>query len=292
MVAYHHLTGDLFYRFHEIERNYSQWQNGFFTEGSNWGWPKGGSRTVALMKRLFLKGPEFLLVNSAFLFLPLLGIIACVHAFSWKDRTFLIPSIWLITLLLMFNFASSSRASYSPLPLFERYFYPVIFPSVLLVSGLLGRLICPDESGEEVRRERMFWGAVLISCVLVVGGASLYWQERLPLKWTSEIRAISSIIKPSSRLYADSLTLRGLEFFGGYPPHTTWLDFEAVDSTDDIQAGSLVMVNSRYLQWLNINKGMWLSKSSGYKSHGFYEHPPLSWKKMFENGNAVLYEVR
>ncbi|MDF0665638.1 MAG: glycosyltransferase family 39 protein [Nitrospira sp.] len=292
MVAYHHLTGNWLYRFDEIERNYGQWQNGFFTEGSSFGWPKGGSRTVALMKRLFMKGPEFLLLNSAFLFLPLLGIIACFHAFYWKDRAFLIPSLWLITLLLMFNFASSSRAAYSPVPLFERYFYPVIFPSVLLVSGFLGKLIFPDGSGQGIDRERRFWGGVLISFVLVVGGASLYWQERVPLKWTSEIRAISGMIKPSSHLYSDLLTLRGLEFFGGYPPHTAWVDFEEIDSIEEIQPGSLVMVNSRYLRWLDINKGMWLSKSSGYKNHEFYEHPPLLWKKLFENGNAVLYEVR
>lgn len=292
MVAYHHLTEDWLYRFHEIERNYSQWQNGFFAEGSNWGWPEGGSRTVALMKRLFIKGPEFLLVNSAFLFLPLLGIIACVHALYWKDRSFLIPSIWLVTLLLMFNFASSSRASYSPLPLFERYFYPVIFPSVLVVSGLLGKLIFPNKTENEIDKERRFWGGALIAFVLAVGGASLYWQERVPSKWGSEVRAISRIINPSSRLYADPLTLRGLEFFGGYPRHTAWFDFEGIESREEIQAGSYVMVNSRYLQWLNLNKGMWLSKSSGYKYHEFYEHPPLSWKKVFENGNAVLYEVR
>jgi hypothetical protein len=192
----------------------------------------------------------------------------------------------------MFNFSSSSLSSYAPLPLFERYYYPILFPSVLLAAAFLGKLIHNNGRPEDgTNKERCFWGMVLASFLVVVGGASFYWQERAPIKWTSEVRALRNVVTPSSPLYSDTLTLRGLEFFAGYPPHTAWVDFDAINALEEIRPGSFVMVNRRYLEWLNRNKGMWLSKSSGYKNHEFYEHPPSSWKRILENGNAVLFEV-
>lgn len=292
MVVYRNVTGDWLFRFHEIERNYHQWENGFFSEGSDFGWPRGGSRTIALIKRIVLTGPAFILLNNQFMFLPLLGFIASIHAVYWRDRAFVIPSLWLLTLFLMFNCSSSSVASYSPLPLFNRYFYPILFPAILLTSGLLGKLIFHDDETEgSIHGERRFWGAMVISFIVLSGGSHLYWQERAPSTWTSEVRAIRNIVKPSSSFYSDILTVRGLEFFSGYPAHTAWVDFEGVNSMEEMQPGSLVLVNRRYIGWLNKNGGMWLSKRSGYKKHEFYDHPPQSWKKIFENGNAVLYEV-
>jgi 4-amino-4-deoxy-L-arabinose transferase-like glycosyltransferase len=292
MIVYQNVMGDWLFRFHEIERNYHQWENGFFSEGSDFGWPKGGSHTIALIKRIVITGPAFILLNSQFIFLPLLGIIASIHALYWKDRAFVLPSVWLITLLLMFNCSSSSVTSYSPLPLFNRYFYPILFPAIVLTSGLLGNLICHDhETAGSIHRERRFWGVMLISFLVLIGGGQLYWQERTPLTWTSEVRAIGSIVKPSSYFYSDILTIRGLEFFSGYPAYTAWIDFEELKSMEEMQPGSLVLVNRRYIAWLNKNGGMWLSKRSGYKKHEFYDHPPQSWKRIFENENAVLYEV-
>ena len=292
MIVYGNLTGDFMLRFHEIERNYRQWENSFFTEGSDFGWPKGSSRAVALIKRLFISGPTFLFLNSYFLFLPLVGLVAAIHAAYWKDRSFLIPSVWFITLFLMFNFSSSSVASYSPLPLFERYFYPILFPSIVLASALLGKLMFQDQSvAREIRRERSFWGVLVITLLLIFGGPYVYWGYRTPLTWTHEVRDIVHIVKPSSPFYSDILTLRMLEFFSGYPVQTSWIDFESINSTGELKPGSMVMVNKRYIAWLDKNGGMWLSKRSGYRKHEFYDHPPQTWRRIYESSNAVLYQL-
>ena len=57
MIVYYTITGDLLFRFHEVERNYRQLENGFFTEGSKFGWAKGDSYYKALLKRLFFNRP-------------------------------------------------------------------------------------------------------------------------------------------------------------------------------------------------------------------------------------------
>jgi hypothetical protein len=85
---------------------------------------------------------------------------------------FLMPSPWLVTLLLMFNFSSSSLSSYMPVALFERYFLLIIFPSTILASGLVAKLIFGgvDRLEGEVQRERRFWGLLLaIALFMVVG---------------------------------------------------------------------------------------------------------------------------
>jgi 4-amino-4-deoxy-L-arabinose transferase-like glycosyltransferase len=294
MAVYHSNTGDWLFRLHEIERNYRQWENAFFTEGSDFGWPKGTSRMFALFKRLFVTGPAFVFANSYFLFVPLFGLVGCLYAWYWRDRTFLLPGIWLMTLFLMFNFSTSSFSSYSPLPLFNRYFYPILFPSVILTAGLLGRLMFSDGSVQNngLQRERVFWGGLLSVFLLFMGGMGVYWEDRVGQPWTAEVRAVSKMVQPSTTLYADVLTIRGLEFFQQYPRQTNWVDFESLKSPEVVCAGSLVLVNPRYIAWLNKNGGMWLSKRSGYKSHDFYERAPETWKRIYEHAGVVLYEAQ
>ena len=98
-------------------------------------------------------------------------------------------------------------------------------------------------------------------------------------------------VKPSSPFYSDILTLRMLEFFSGYPVQTSWIDFESINSTGELKPGSMVMVNKRYIAWLDKNGGMWLSKRSGYRKHEFYDHPPQTWRRIYESSNAVLYQL-
>jgi len=111
MSIYYSLTGDWMFRFHEIERNYKQCLDGFFFKGSRWGWQTGGDYSQALLNRLFVTGPKMIFFNNQFLYLPLLGLLASLVALYRKDKSFLFPAVWLITLCLMFNFASSSLSN-------------------------------------------------------------------------------------------------------------------------------------------------------------------------------------
>jgi 4-amino-4-deoxy-L-arabinose transferase-like glycosyltransferase len=294
MTFYRALTGDFLFRFHEIERNYRQLENGFFTEGSDFGWQKGESYARALMKRLFISGPALLLLQFEFMLLPLIGLVACLHGWYWKDRSFVVPSLWLVTVLLMFNFSSTSSASYMPLALFHRYFYLIVFPSVVLAAGLIGKLLFSGaaSSSQDLHGERRFWGLMLACAILLMGAYLAQGSLRSsPSAWAMEVRSLGSMIKPSSPLYTDTLSIRGLAFFAGFPGKTAWTDFAHVESQDDIRPGSLVLVNKAYIEWLNKNGGMWLSPRSGYRKHSFYEAPPPSWKKIWQSDSARLYRV-
>jgi hypothetical protein len=293
-TAYLSVTGDPFFRFHEIERNYRELENGFFTEGSDFGWQKGESYARALAKRVLVSGPGLLLLDYAFLFLPLVGLIAALHGWYTKDKRFAIPSLWLVTLLVMFNFSSTSVSSYVPMALFHRYFYLIIFPSVVLSAGLIGKLLFQRDAGPDdaVRRERRFWGVALATALLLAGGYHLQSALRSsPSAWASEVRTLSSTIGPSTRLYTDTLSIRGFEFMRGYAGPAKWTDFADIASSDEIQPGSLVLVNRAYIEWLNRNGGMWLSPRAGYRKHAFYEKVPSSWQEVWRNGNARMYRV-
>jgi 4-amino-4-deoxy-L-arabinose transferase-like glycosyltransferase len=294
VIIYLYLTGDPVFRFHEIERNYRELENGFFTKGSSFGWREGESYARAVVKRLLIGGPNLVLLNSYFLFLPLIGLIAAFHGWYSKDKAFLIPSLWLVTLVLMFNFASSSLSSYMPVALFDRYFYPIIFPSIVLASGLIGKLIFGGGQApvDDVQRERRFWGALVAGALLLTGGYHAQSAVRSPAStWASEFRDLRSFVQPASLLYTDTLSRRGLGFYWGYPAETKWIDFADVDSADQIRPGSLVLINTAYVDWLNRNAGMWLSPSTGYRNHDFYQNPPDSWNRIWQKGTARLYLV-
>jgi 4-amino-4-deoxy-L-arabinose transferase-like glycosyltransferase len=293
MVVYWSLTGDPLFRFHEIERNYRLIENGFFTQGSAFGWQEGESYARAVAKRLIVDGPAMLLFQYEFLFIPLIGLVAACHAWYSKDRAFLVPSLWLVGLLLMFNFSSTSVSSYMPAPLFHRYFYMIIFPSVVLAAGFVAKLVERAEGDpHEAWRERRFWGLLMAFVLLML--SAYYVQGALrssPSSWSAEVRVLSAKIGPSSRLYTDTLSIRGMEFFLKYPSKTQWTDFSEVKSLDEVGAGSIVLVNKAYIEWLNRNAGMWLSPKTGYARHGFYEEPPSSWHQVWLSGNARLYRV-
>ena len=295
MIIYHNITGDWLFRFHEIERNYLQWGDGFFSEGSRWGWGVGGSYWKALAKRLLLTGPKMIFQNNLFLFMPLFGLIACFHALYWKDKSFFIPALWMISLCLMFNFSSSSLSSYMPLALFHRYLYPILLPSILLAAGLIGILVHRENERFETYKERFFWGIVLAVLVMVIGGYQTFRNIRGigPTKaWTSEVRTVSNLLTPDEQIYTDFISKRGLEFFWHYPEKMKVINFEGMKSPEGIPAGSFVLTNRRYANWLDINSGMWLSDSSGYKKPEFFDQPPPSWKRVWGNANAALYHVR
>lgn len=295
VAVYQALTGDLLFRFHEVERAYAQLENGFFSEGSDWGWQVGESRTVALLRRLFLTGPAFLLWNDGISYLPVLGLIGVLYGWLRRDRSFLIPSLWLVTLLLMFNFGSSSTSTYTPLALFTRYLHPLLFPSALLAGGLIAKQVHAG-FGSLRRREIPFGqgtGVLAVGIILWTVARPLCWSLRDPdhLWWTEEVRELSHQIGPDTPLYSDTLSLRGFEFFGGYPKENRWTDFQRVQSANEVEPGSLVLINPRYLEWLERNRGMWLSRREGYQTHAFFDTPPSSWVEVWENDNASLFRV-
>jgi hypothetical protein len=109
--------------------------------------------------------------------------------------------------------------------------------------------------------------------------------------WTSEVQALSVTVKPQTVTYADTLTLRALEFFSGYPATTAWTDFEQVRSGDVVVPGSFVVINSQYIQWLDRRGGIWGARRSGYRQHSFYSNPPDGWRPVWQNGHVSVYRA-
>ena len=285
--------GDFMLRMHENERSFQQTRSYLFYEGSRFGWPVGGSRATALVKRLFLTGPSILFADSRFLFLPLFGLLAAARAFVWKDKAFTIPAIWMLSLIAMFNFASPSFASYTPLVLLHRYLLPMVLPAVLLTAGLVDRLLARDPAAAPaVRRERLFWGSAVAASLVVICGYYTFREVRghAGIRPMYETRDVSAFVRPSDRVYTDPMTHKVLEFYWAYPAATRLVDFEGMQA-DAITPGSFVLVDTNRLKWLDVNVSMWLTEDYGYHAPAFAGRPPESWQPIWRNQYTTLYRV-
>ena len=56
--------------------------------------------------------------------------------------------VWLISLLLMYNFMTTSFRSYRPLRFDDRYLYPILMPSLILMGLFLSKLLVGECSPE------------------------------------------------------------------------------------------------------------------------------------------------
>lgn len=281
-LIYWRFTEDFFYRFHELERNYEVTKTWFFYKGSIMGWITG-SYWLALVKRL-LKGPLIIFANTNFGLVTLSALVACGYAAFRRMKQFAFLGLWFISLVLMFNFASSSLTSYRPLPLFDRYMYMLLFPAVLLTAGLIDALISSRQGFRgELESEKFFWGstvAIGIAVVCLLGFLSNFRSGAGPASPVE--RVVGNILRPTDTVYTDSRTARVLEFFWGYPkkPHT--VDFEGME-TKDISTGSFVLINRRKVDFLGF--------AYGYKAPKFYREAPSHWRLKWKESKAELYEI-
>jgi 4-amino-4-deoxy-L-arabinose transferase-like glycosyltransferase len=294
MLVYYAQRGDFLLRMHENERSFEQTRSYLFYEGSRFGWPVGGSHMKALLKRLFLDGPSVIFLNEQSLFLPFFGLIAAAHAFHWRDRSFLIPALWMLTLAFMYNFASCSLSAYTPLVLLDRYLHPIMLPAAVLTGGFIAKLLAAKDetTSQDGSRERFFWG-MAIACL--VATTSLYFAFRQirdrSSSWTIyEIRRLSGLVKPTDKVYTDPLSGKALEFFWKYPQETKTIDFEGMRA-DEIEPNSFVLADKVRVNWLKVNVSMWLTKDYGYREPEFLTRPPESWKRVWQNRHATLYKV-
>jgi 4-amino-4-deoxy-L-arabinose transferase-like glycosyltransferase len=282
---------DFLTRMHENERSFVQTKAYLFYEGSRFGWPVGGSRAFALVKRLFLEGPATFFLNPEFLFLPLFGLVGAARAVFWRDARFTVPAVWMLSLIVMFNFASPSFQSYTPLVLLHRYLLPVLLPAAILVAGLLVRLFQPSGAGPD-RRERLFWGLLTSAALLVICGYLTLREVRdfSTIRPVYETGLPAALIAPQDTVYTDPLTQKSLEFQWKYPSATRIVDFEGA-RTAAVVPGSFVLLDHHRLRWLDVNVSMWLTSDYGYHEPEFAEAVPPSWQVLWRNAHATLYRV-
>lgn len=292
MAFYAARVGDPLYRLSAMELNYSMYPEFFFAEGSRFGFEPGVSYWKALAKRLVLTGPMAILLEPGFLFLPALGVVATLYGLFWRDERFRFPALLFGSLVVMFNFMSTSFQSYQPLPVFSRYFYSLVPAAAVLVGGMLGCLLFRSEArstGEN--REAVFWGGLLSTVMLVV---TLYHGVFRPLRdkqplWTSAEKSLASVLQPDDVIYTDPLSRNGLEFYWRYPATMNITNVNGL-ADDAIPCDSYVLVNPSYVDWLELNRGMWLTLG-GFEAPSTFREPPPEWSEIWANHNARLYEV-
>ena len=294
MAVYHRFTGDWLFHFHETERNYHQYPNAFFVSGSSLTMPNQRSYLAAVVRRLVLEGPSTIFLHSQLLYLPLLASVVCLHALYWRNRTYFVPGLWFASLVIMFNFASSSLSSYVPLILFERYLYQILLPAVVVVSGFLATLFFDASTGHDLaaRRERQFWGMLLAVALLLVSAEKNYSNRKFSPGWASAVRTLGTSLRPSDRLYTDALSIRGLEFFWKYPPRMNVVNFEDMNAASPLRAGDYVLINETYLDWLVTMAGWWPTKGTTYEKPVIVKQPPATWETVWKSGNATLFRVK
>ena len=279
--VYHRHIGDFLYRLHETERNYQANSTWFFVEGGHTGWRKGHYWT-GLAARLLRDGPATTFADADLGFVTVAAALAAVYA-AWKRlRSFLFPGLWFLSLVFMFDCASSSLSSYRPLTPAGRELYPLLLPAVALTAGFIETLLGANGSPlDELARERRFWGAVIAAGVALTCATGLYRNVRLGIGSPVE-RSIATVISPRDPVYTDSRTAEVMKFFWHYPETTRTSDFEHL-RVDQVNPGAYVLINRSRVEILN--------EFYGYVPPDFYAKPPSEWEATWRGDRAELYRT-
>ncbi len=288
LVYYLH-TGDLLYRYHVTERSYqvaktsvlpmsSTYRQWFLPEGSPYGWIEGRYWS-ALFRRLLFEGPVAIFLNRNIGLVPGAAMLGVLYAVARRVHSLTLPVLWFVSLVLLFNFGSYSLQAYRPLPLADRYLYPIFLPAVILLAGFLDILI--QKPSNEVARERLFWGSVLAVGIVVICFFGVYAYAREGVG-SPVARAAARILEPRDGVFTDPSTAGDLSFFWGYPKVTNVKDFEGM-SASAVPAGTYVLIDRGWIDFLR--------STYGYRPPDFYDRIPRHWVQKWNGRSGVLYWV-
>jgi hypothetical protein len=279
-LLYYNTTGDFLHRFHEVARNFEQGEMWFFTEGGVVGYEKG-HRLSGLLQRLFIYGPRSILATWSYGLTTAVAMLALVYGIYKRWRPFIFVGAWLISLVVMFNFFSPNFKIYQPLPLTDRYLYPILLPSVLLTARFIDFLFSRSEaSSDDVFKERAFWGGVLAVCILLICTIKLSKDIFVLSAPSSDERTAARLLSPNVPVYTDNRTKEMLSFFWGFPTETNTRDFAGLGN-NGIPAGAYVLINSKWVEHGH--------KYYGHTLPSFYTHVPSDWERRWSGKHTKLY---
>jgi hypothetical protein len=179
---------------------------------------------------------------------------------------------------------SSSFTAYKPLVLFPRYLYPVLFPAIMLTSGLLATLLLDRSGNHALRKERVFWGTTLL--VVLLGLCAINLPSKLRARPEDMERYISSRLKNGDVIVTDARTASTFEFLRNSsfaPSSETTINWDTVKE-QDIPQGAYVLVNRARLRTV--------ATIHQYSPPPFVLKPPDNWQKIWADQNADLYLVK
>jgi hypothetical protein len=288
MTFHWYRTGDLLYRLNATERNYEVCSEFFFVQSSTrFGWEEGGFTRI-MIDRLFVSGPTQLIFGRALGGITLLGLVAILWAFVTKKRRFMIPGIWLISLLLLFNFMTTSFESYKPLPIIQylsRYLSPMIFPSVVLGAGLISDLLLSSGSpSTHKRRSRARMGGVILltlACVASLPGLGFFITSgRVRME-----EKVLSMMPEDALLFTDMRSAGNIIFIreGILESRSdTTIPFEDIDPST-LPPGSYVLLNEQMKQLL--------MDAFQYTPPAIFDDAHPDWTLIWEKPGVRFYQV-
>lgn len=278
-VAYLQLSGDAAFRFTSLPRNFEQTSQYWFIEGGLWGW-QPGEYTSALLDRLFVSGPRSIFLSRAYAHLPLSALLVGLLAICVRDARQIFCGAWFGSLLLLFNFATTSLEYYKPLILMQRYLYPLVLPAVLLVSsgllslrrGALPRWTLP------VSRTAV----LLLVCIPIARGyvAGIHRELGRP-PGIAGVRAAASLLGPNDPIVTDDRSVRDFRFLWGFPERTRLEVFG--HDVSDISPGSYVFINRERIR---LNQQL-----NGEAPPKFWHALPNEWELVRRVPDGELYRV-
>ena len=292
-LYYYFKTDVWLFRLQEMERNYRQFPQWFYNEGSAHGWAEGASYMKAIIKRVIVDGPATIILNRSFNFIPFMGLIALVRSLCYRDNKYYYIGMLFFTLFIMFNFFTSSFTSYKPLPLLDRYFYPLCFIAVIALSGMISELLAPlmDKYDKIEGREKVFWG-VLVSAVLIIISSydMLMTYRNRGDTYSATERQLARKLSPQDVIYTDPQSIKGLEFFWKYPEKMNAVNYAGLNLDDKVPCNSYVLLNKTYTSWLSANPGMWLN-INGFSIPQAIADSTGSWDNLWHKNNSTLFFV-
>jgi 4-amino-4-deoxy-L-arabinose transferase-like glycosyltransferase len=280
-VYYHHITGDWLFRYHETERNALVSAHGLFAENSRFGW-QPGHYWQAVARRVLKDGPQILLLSAPLGGITLAALFAVTYAWLRRLEALTYPAIWFLSLLLLFDFGSTSLKLYRPLVLYPEYLYPLLLPATVLSAGLLDALLPrrrPRRGSVEI--ERAFFAMVMLLFVLLTSLRGLYWVSFRTPESPVE-RVVYRRLSPRDTIYTDARTASVLRFFWKYPAESHFVNFEGM-ATARVPSGVHVLINRHRMDFL--------AGTYGVRPPEFYTTVPPHWRETWKAPGATLYWV-
>lgn len=293
MIAYKVVNDDWLYRFTAIERNYLLYPEFFFTEGARFGFEIGMPFWKAVVKRVVIDGPTFIFLNSHFLYLPLFGLFAALFGVYKRDERFYFLSILLVVLALMFNGFSASLENYQPLPLFNRYFYALCVPGVILTCGMIVTLLRATDfsTATRERHDSLFLGATVLIALGIFAAWSTFREIRdYAGTWSAAEKHLAGVVRPGDRIHTDVMSRNSLQFFWKYPASMNLAIYGDPDYEFQPECADMVLRNLSYNHWLTVNYGSWMTLQR-FTLPEQVATPPENWAVLWTNQNATLFEV-
>ncbi len=252
-------TGDVLYRFHEMERHYQVCAFDFPQEH--------------ILTRLFDTGPRMFLLTPGLALLPLLSLAAAATSMGRGLPLRWIPAGWLLWEMVLFNFASCSLHRYLPLPLMSRFLCPLMLPAAVLLAGAIAH-------GLQHRARPVVRFALVVVCLAFTTMAVREISNcGLP---SAMQRAVARQLAPTDILYTDPYTVNIVGFFRTGtlidPGTRDWRELPPVP-----REAYYVLVNPPMVRLL--------IRTFGYAPPACAGAIPPTWRSVWSGYEAQLFRV-